>query len=214
MATNSNLKKMLLEKLFDIGISSLLIGAIIVPISTTIVTKKVEARFDIKSKIVNILSNITSGKTENIIKELDELDYSDRLSGVLSESRNKLINIRNNLLDDKKDLKNTNENINNCYKIIEITNKKIEDNKVNERATFGKYQQEINSLKGEYRTLYIKNYKKNINLIQNNIQKLSDDNEKTKSELLELEKRRKKLQNDINNNYKEIREILENKIKN
>lgn len=95
MATNSNLKKMLLEKLFD----TLLLGAIIVPISTTIVTKKVEARFDIKSKIVNILSNITSGKTENIIKELDELDYSDRLFGVLSESRNKLVNIRNNLLD-------------------------------------------------------------------------------------------------------------------
>ncbi len=210
MATNSNLKKMLLEKLFD----TLLLGAIIVPISTTIVTKKVEARFDIKSKIVNILSNITSGKTENIIKELDELDYSDRLFGVLSESRNKLVNIRNNLLDNKEHLKNINENINSCYKIIEITNKKIEYNKVNERATFGKYQQEINSLKGEYRILYIKNYKKNINLIQNNIKKLSNDNEKTKSKLLELEKRQKKLQNDINNNYKEIREILENKIKN
>ena len=153
MATNSNLKKMLLEKLFD----TLLLGAIIVPISTTIV---------------------------------------------------------NNLLDNKEHLKNINENINSCYKIIEITNKKIEYNKVNERATFGKYQQEINSLKGEYRILYIKNYKKNINLIQNNIKKLSNDNEKTKSKLLELEKRQKKLQNDINNNYKEIREILENKIKN
>ena len=202
MATNSNWKKMLLEKLFDIGISSLLVGAVIEPI----ITKRVEKHFDIKYKIVNILSNITSGKTENIIKEIDELDYSDKkLSQVLIKSRNKLVN-------NKNELKQTNENISNHHQKIKNTNKNIDDNKANEIATSRKYQKDINSLKGQYRTLYIKNYNKNINLIRNQIQKLSNDNEKTKLELLELEKRQKKLQNNINDNYKEIREILENKI--
>ena len=202
MATNSNLKKILLEKLFDIGISSLLVGAVI----EQIITKRAEKHFDIKYKIVNILSNITSGKTENIIKEIDELDYSDKkLSQVLIKSRNKLVNNRN-------ELKQTNENISNHHQKIKNTNKNIDDNKANEIATSRKYQKDINSLKGQYRTLYIKNYKKNINLIQNNIQKLNNYNKKTKSELLELEIKQKKLQNDINDNYKEIREILENKI--
>ncbi len=176
---------------------------IITTITTTLVTKVIEKQFESKEKnrdkAISILSDITSGKREDIIKKIDELRFSDKnLSILLKPIRDDFVNNQEKLID-------LNNNIKGKYKKIkeleqQIYNSNINLKKFNEVKVRNSDRQ--NKIWGE----------KNINLIQRLIQKLKQDKKEKKIELSMLNKNKEKINKRINENLNKMIQILLKKI--
>ena len=181
------------NKVRNIVVNSAVVTLLAIPITTTItttlVTKVIEKQFESKEKnrekAISILSDITSGKREDIIKKIDELRFSDKnLSILLKPIRDDFVNNQEKLID-------LNNNIKGKYKKIKELEQQIYNSNVNLKK--------FNEVKVRNSDRQNKIWaEKNINLIQRLIQKLKQDKKEKEIELSMLNKNKEEINKRIN----------------
>lgn len=195
------------NKVRNIVVNSAVVTLLAIPITTTItttlVTKVIEKQFESKEKnkdkAISILSDITSGKREDIIKKIDELRFSDKnLSILLKPIRDDFVNNQEKLID-------LNNNIKGKYKKIKELEQQIYNSNINLKK--------FNEVKVRNSDRQNKIWaEKNINLIQRLIQKLKQDKKEKEIELSMLNKNKEEINKRINENLNKMIQILLKKI--
>ena len=187
----------------NILVNSAVVTLLATTTTTAIVTKIIENQFESKEKnrdrTISVLSDITSGKREDIIKKIDELRFSDKNLSILLKP------IRDDLIYNQTELRNLNNNIVSKYKKI----KELEQQIYNSNINLKKYNEIKVKNSDRQRKSWVE---KNIKLTQRQIQKLERDKKEKESELSILNKNKEETNKKINENLNKMIQILLKKI--